>query len=43
MGLILLVTTAVEILIREIRDNSLFVQGFDQNMLDMIVCTISCE
>ena len=30
-------------LIREIRDNSLFVYGFDQNMFDMIVCTVSCE
>ena len=27
-------------LIREIRDNSL---GFDQNMVGMIVCTVSCE
>ena len=25
--------------VREIRDNSLFVHGFDQNMLDVIVCT----
>ena len=30
-------------LIREIRDNSLFVYGFHINMLNMIVCTISCE
>ena len=30
-------------LIREIRDNSLFVYGYDQNMLDMVVCTVSCE
>ena len=30
-------------LIREIRDNSLFVYGFDQNMLNMIVCAVSCE
>ena len=30
-------------LIREIGDNSLFVYGFDQNMLNMIVCIVSCE
>jgi len=30
-------------LIREIRDNSPFVHGFDQNMLDMNVCTVSGE
>ena len=30
-------------LIREIRDNSLFVYDFDQNMLNMIVYTVSCE
>ena len=48
MALILFVTTVVQIfsvfnLIREIRDNSLFVYGFNLNMLNMIVCTISCE
>ena len=30
-------------LTREIRDNSLFVYGFHLNMLNMIVCTVSCE
>ena len=30
-------------LIREIRDNSLYVYGFDQNMLNMIVCAVSCD
>ena len=30
-------------LIREIRDNSLFVYGSHLNMLNMIVCTVSCE
>ena len=46
MALILLVTTyscGNINLIREIRDNSLFVYGFDQNMLGMIVCTVSCD
>ena len=37
------VNISVVNLIREIEDNSLFVYGFDQNMLDMIVCTVSCE
>ena len=37
------VNISVVNLIREIRGNSLFVYGFDQNMLDMTVCTISCE
>ena len=37
------VNISVGNLIRKIRDNSLFVYGFDQNMLDMIVCTVSCE
>ena len=45
MASILHATTVVEIfrLIGEIRDNSLFVYGFGQNMFDMIVCTVSCE
>ena len=30
-------------LIREIGDNSLFVYGFDHNILNIIVCTVSCE
>ena len=30
-------------LIKEIRDNSLFVYGFHHNMLNKIVCTVSCE
>ena len=37
------VNISVVNLIREIRDNSLFVYGFDQNMLDIIVCTVSSE
>ena len=30
-------------IIREIRDNSLIVYGFHLNMLNKIVCTVSCE